>query len=427
MPRHSSAVPRYCLHKPTGQAYVRVRGKFHYLGPFGSPESNAAYQAIVENLARDAYRELVGEAVNAAPPSMLTVVELAAAYLDFADGYYRKNGRPTDHGRFVRRVMELVTDQYDELPVVRFGPLVFQELQGKLIERRLSRNTINSTCGVIRRMFRWGVSQEKVPETVYRALATVGGLKRGRTAARDRSPVLPVSDQDIDVTLPYLPPIVADMVRFQRLTGCRPGEVCAVRPCDVDRSGEVWEYRPESHKTEHHGRERIVFIGPQAQAVLLPYIAPGYTFPCLPLPSAVLRDAEAHCFSPAESEQKRRVEQRTRRKTRVQPSQRKRRKARPKRAPSTRYSKDSYRRAIAKAIRKANRAIEKEAAREGIEPRLIQSWHPSQLRHSAATEIRKRFGLEAAQIVLGHSKADITQVYAERDFTLAAAVMEKIG
>ncbi len=49
------------------------------------------------------------------------------------------------------------------------------------------------------------------------------------------------------------------------------------------------------------------------------------------------------------------------------------------------------------------------------------------MRHSAATEIRKQFGLEAAQTVLGHAKADVTQVYAERDAALAAEVMRKIG
>jgi hypothetical protein len=35
---------------------------------------------------------------------------------------------------------------------------------------------------------------------------------------------------------------------------------------DVDRSNSVWEYHPTSHKTEHHDRDRIIFIGPKAQA-----------------------------------------------------------------------------------------------------------------------------------------------------------------
>ena len=59
---------------------------------------------------------------------------------------------------------------------------------------------------------------------------------------------------------------------FWQLTGCRPAEVCLVRPCDVDTSGDVWIYRPELHKTEHHGRERIICIGPKGQDVLRPYL-----------------------------------------------------------------------------------------------------------------------------------------------------------
>jgi site-specific recombinase XerC len=42
-------------------------------------------------------------------------------------------------------------------------------------------------------------------------------------------------------------------------------------------------------------------------------------------------------------------------------------------------------------------------------------WCPNRLRHTAATEIRSKFGLEAAQIILGHAQANVTQVYAERD------------
>ncbi len=54
-------------------------------------------------------------------------------------------------------------------------------------------------------------------------------------------------------------------------------------------------------------------------------------------------------------------------------------------------------------------------------------WSPNQLRHTAATEIRRRFGLEAAQVILGHASADITQVYAERDLAKAEAVMREVG
>jgi site-specific recombinase XerC len=59
--------------------------------------------------------------------------------------------------------------------------------------------------------------------------------------------------------------------------------------------------------------------------------------------------------------------------------------------------------------------------------RKAHRWHPNQLRHSFATRVRKEHGLEAAQVLLGHSRADVTQVYAERNQQLAATVAAKIG
>jgi integrase len=57
----------------------------------------------------------------------------------------------------------------------------------------------------------------------------------------------------------------------------------------------------------------------------------------------------------------------------------------------------------------------------------VPEWSPLQLRHTAATAIRARFGLEASQVVLGHEKADVTQIYAERDAAKASAIMAEIG
>jgi integrase len=57
----------------------------------------------------------------------------------------------------------------------------------------------------------------------------------------------------------------------------------------------------------------------------------------------------------------------------------------------------------------------------------VDRWSPNQLRHTAATQIRREFGLEAAQVILGHSKADVTQVYAERDLAKGAEVARRIG
>jgi hypothetical protein len=49
------------------------------------------------------------------------------------------------------------------------------------------------------------------------------------------------------------------------------------------------------------------------------------------------------------------------------------------------------------------------------------------LRHSLGTEVRRKFGLEAAQVMLGHSQANVTEIYAERDLALAVRVAAEIG
>ncbi len=404
------SVPKYRHHKGSGQAFVQIKGHRHYLGKWNSPKSKERYAAFVAELAVSPIPAMPSALVTSV--TQLTVVELCAAYLDYAEGYYRKNGQPTRSLESIKLAIRPLMGMYGHELANEFSPLRLLAIQERLAAAKCTRLYVNKQIGAMKRMFKWGVSRTLVPPAVYSALATVEGLRMGRSSARESKPVLPVAGEVVDDTLPHLPTVVADMVRFQRLTGARPGEVCQLRPSDVDRNGEVWEYRPVDHKTAYRGRERVIYVGPQAQQVLLPYL---------------LRDAQANCFSPAESEQKRHVEQRACRKTRVQPSQWNRRKARPKRVPRTFYTKDSYQRAIARAIVKANQTRMKEAAESGVEPVLLAHWHANQLRHSKATEVRRQFGLEAAQVILGHSKADVTQVYAERDARLAVEVAKRIG
>jgi integrase len=75
------------------------------------------------------------------------------------------------------------------------------------------------------------------------------------------------------------------------------------------------------------------------------------------------------------------------------------------------YDRVTYARAVSRACDKAK----------------VEKWSPNQLRHTAATEIRSKFGLEGAQIVLGHASADVTQVYAERDEKLGTRIAREIG
>lgn len=104
------------------------------------------------------------------------------------------------------------------------------------------------------------------------------------------------------------------------------------------------------------------------------------------------------------------------------PPQKKRKaKKNSKRAKRDRYDRDSFRRAIKYGIKKVNKSREE----RGLPP--IPSWFPMQLRHARATELNEIYGIEAAQVGLGHAHADITKVYAERNLKLAIQVAEKTG
>lgn len=401
MPRKAPRTPKYRHYKPKDLAVVRIEGHDQYLGKYGSPESRERYDRLIAEWLSNG-RTLPprcggSNSRSCSASSGLSMDELLLAYWKFAQGYYVKTGKPTDHIYAVRQALRSLRELYGRTPATDFGPLALRAIQDKLVRSGLSRGTINDRVKKIKQIFKWAASRELVPITVYQALATVPGLKKGRTLAREPEPVSPVAEDIMEATVKHVGPVVVDMVRIQTLTGCRPGEICILRPCDIDRSGEVWEYRPESHKTEHHGRERVVLIGSKAQAILMPYL---------------FRPADAYCFSPREAVQKQNEKRRAARRTPMTPSQaRRRRKAKPKRAPGERYTRDSYRRAIHRACDLAG----------------VERWSPNRLRHTVGTQIRKQFGLEAAQTVLGHLRADVTQVYAERDHELARKIMRKIG
>jgi integrase len=109
-----------------------------------------------------------------------------------------------------------------------------------------------------------------VHPTVYHGLKAVFGLRQRRSEARESKPVKPAPDDHVEAIESHVARQVWAMVKLQQLTGMRPGEVIAMRTSDLDTSAGVWSYTPGSHKTEHHGRDRIVFLGPKSQEILRP-------------------------------------------------------------------------------------------------------------------------------------------------------------
>ena len=391
MPERSFRTPSYRLHKASGQARVIISGEHIYLGKYGIPESKEKYHRIVAEWLFSAQKP----SSAAVATTEMTISELVLAFWQHVKQRYVKNGSPTSEQRSFRTALRPVRRLYGSELVTNFGPLALVACRQELIEAGFCRKRINQHVTRIRQMFKWGVAREMVPETTWRALCAVEGLRYGEAA--ETEPVKPVPEDHVEAIEPFVTPQIWAMVQFQLWTGCRPGEVCVIRGIDINTQGEIWEYRPHTHKGEHHNKDRVVYLGPHAQKIIKPWLK---------------SDLNAYLFSPKEARAWYNAQRAKNRKTPMSPNHRNRkRKRNPKRAPGDRYDTLVYGRAIARACKRAR----------------VPSWAPNQLRHAAGTRIRKAYGIEIARIILGHSSAVTSEIYAEIDREKIQEVIGKLG
>lgn len=402
--------PSYRLHKRSRQAVVTLSGRDVYLGEYGTPASRERYRAAVA--------EWIARGRRPAEPegAKLSVAELLLAYLEYAEGYYRtRDGQPNERELWhVRRPIRVLRELFGATPAAEFGPNKLRTVRDRLVADGLCRGTCNKYTRRIVHAFKWAAGRELIGPAVWQSLAALDGLRRGHTPARETEPVRPVPDALVDAIRPHVSRQVWGLIELQRYSGCRPGEAVIIRGIDLDMSGPLWMYRPAFHKTECHGHERVIMLGPKAQAVLRPFLK---------------ADTQAYLFSPDEADAERRAALTAARVTPASCGNKPgtNRKRRPRKQPGERYTVGSYRRAIADACGKAFPVPDGLTDDERRAWRHDHQWHPNQLRHTFGTRVRSEFGLDAAQVALGHTEAKITQVYAERDQKLAAQVALRIG
>ncbi|MDD5457878.1 MAG: site-specific integrase [Phycisphaerae bacterium] len=385
--------------------------KSYPLKPVGSTQATKD-KSVAEECARYLWAKAIFESEKTITGRPENIAELAKAYTNYANKYYLDdNGNPTSEPLHIRYALKPLIDLYGSLAIEEFGPLKLMDVREKMIKLGWCRKQINKQICKIKRMFKWAVSTQLISSFLYQALATIEGLKRGRSAAKEGKKVKPIDEKHVYQILNYATPVIATMVELQLLTGMRPGELVQMKPKDIDRSDEVWHYFPERHKNEYRGHERIVPLGPQGQRILMPFL---------------LRNADSYCFSPAESE-KFRLEKRTEdRQTPLSCGNTvgSNRKDNPQKQPGDHYDSCSYAKAVKAAIDAARKDIK---ARGGDPDEELPKWTPYQLRHTAATKARKLFNYETAGALLGHSNMSATAIYAERNQGLADEVAKKLG
>jgi len=411
MGRPKSAQPAYLIHKPSGQARVRINGKDHYLGTYGSKES---WQA---------YHQLLADECGTVAPALkikstgrgITVGELAQAYMQHTKDYYGPKAAQVHCVRSALRPLGIdngeAEGKWHQLPVAEFTPLRLQQvLEQRVLHgdrrdnktttgKKLCRSTVNATLRLLKKMFKWGVSQELVPHSVYEPLTTVEGIRKGKGKLADMieepEKVKPAPIKDIRAAMKEAGPEIATMIEVQLLTGMRPDEVTIMRPCEIDQKGGVWSYRPGKHKNDWRENDegKEVLIGPKAQKVLKPFIkaCPSET---------------DYLFSPVRV-QARSIE-RQREEAGKEPSLVKLSEIKP---PRPCYDDASYRQAVRRACKRAK----------------VPVWTPNQLRHNAATFLREKYGIESSQIPLGHKHTKTNEIYAEKSRKKYVEMMREAG
>ena len=408
----SNNIPAYRPRKGYSQAIVTLtdavtgKRKDYWLGEHGTPASYEAYHRILVEW------ESGGRRLPSPVPEItrsnghLSIGAVIDAYQKYVETTYK---RPSQQTIFM--VLSLLRRFHGTTPAEDFGPKRLRELREQMIRGDLngdpprkpwSRTTINKAMHQIAALFKWAASNEMISATIYQHLKTLSALRRGLSLATEPKPVRPVPMEVVAATKKHLSRQVKALLDLQLCTGARGGELFDLRPMDleIDKKKRIWLVRPSEHKTAHHGHDRVIYLGPKAQASLKPFL--------------VNRPADRYLFSPREAEAERRLKAAGRRKTPLKYGNGNgtNRIDNPQWKPGDRYNAASYRCAIGRACERAG----------------VQSWHPHQLRHTAATIIRRDFGLETARIILGHSSAMVTDaVYAQRDMERVVHVMRKIG
>jgi len=388
MPKLKNRLPKLC--KMGNYAVVNYLRKKTVLGKWGTPEANQEYARFIT--------KVLNNPTDASPSVMGSdkglVSELAVRYLD----HVKTSGIDKSHYIHCNILLtDFVLPYYADLPADEFSPKCLKFVRDRMIEsKRLCRNQINNYAHRIVSMFSYGIEEELCQPLTVAMLREVRALREGATGTFDHPEREPVPDDVIRRTLPFLSPMLRAMVEIQWLTGLRPSEVCKMRVGQIDRESDsdLWFYNLSKHKTSKRISGRIIYLSEPVQKLIAPY-----------LEGKKPTDA---VFTVEQSVNEQKAAKRAARKTKVQPSQvalAELRAANPGVIFSECYDKDSYRRAIQRAIKKANKILPAD--------QQIEMWFPYQIRHSTATFIEETEGLDVAQSVLGHTSANTTKRYAK--------------
>lgn len=428
MPRKRVLTPTISIHQGRVRArYTTAAGQQEVrLGRADDPDGwKTAYARLTARLASDpnAVLRKRGEMLCAE-----LAVEFLAAYRSTAN-----------RRRIVKRALMLWAGKdapFTSWPVADFLPMQLEEFQQYLVGRQNPRHkrpytatTVNSYVGIIRSAFRFAVRKGWAEYHRYESLGTVPGVSGDDERLHPVTETKAAPLDSLRAIRPFLQPQTRAILDLQLFTGTRPGVLFGMTPADLIRGGVAdlprigvvdldqlpgrpWAYCPAKHKTARRGKSSVILFGPEARAVIEPFLAGR-------------RDDEP-LFSPAESSRQRWDNERNERLAwnekcrdmqiemgildavragwRMRHANRKKPVANPKRKPGTQYDRTSYRNAVLRACRAAG----------------VPEFTPYRIRNTALQLAELATDLDGAAALAGHSSVNTSKRYTKQNVKRAA-------
>lgn len=191
-----------------------------------------------------------------------TVREVCSRCEAWSLGYYVKRGQPTKQVYMIARVCQRLTELYGDTCMSAFDAVCFKAVRLSFVRQGWARSNVASHCKVLRRILRFGEEHGLVRPGLADSLKVVAPLRKGRDGVREAPRVHAVDRRVYEATAPFIGQPWRDMLDLMWATGMRPGEVCAMRACDVNTRGETWWYAVPDWKCSHNDswQQRVVVL-----------------------------------------------------------------------------------------------------------------------------------------------------------------------
>ncbi|MBO4541337.1 MAG: tyrosine-type recombinase/integrase [Bacilli bacterium] len=330
----------------------------------------------------------------------MTVRDLSSLYLDYLSSEKKKKKKTLEVYIYSLRSL---CDIYGDCKLGNFNGQKLANFRQKLIDSgKYIRKTINKRIVIIRSAFNWGCFMEFVSSENLKTLENLPKIREGENGTKEGTRVRSVPRKNVEATLPFLPSVVADMVRLQLSTAARPEEIRIMRECDIDKSDpSLWIYRPSHDKTmgrRKEGKSRKIHLNRKDIEIVRRNFNPNKKGDYVFRPEEAAKEAQKIASERLKALYPNSV------------------KSTKKKSETTKKYKPFY-----------SNYCYVQAISRGCERAGVPHWNAYQVRHTRLTEIYHKYGIEAASEMAGHESITTTMIYLDLDYKKAEEVARKEG